>query len=157
MRPGAVLAEQGRDEVFHATNRDDLNALHGSGLHAILPRTEYMVKSEFPRLIDALLNAVNGPNFSTQTHLRRKGHSGGDGDVRVARKYGRANGKVQGGVLHAQSSGDIEEDILGAQSEPTALLQDGQKHIEAAGVKSRTGPLWGAVDGGTDEGLDFDQ
>ena len=106
---------------------------------------------------DALLDTAHGPHLAAEAYLGSQAGVGGDGDVDVGGEHGGGHGQVDGGVGDAQASGNVEEDVLGAELETAALLEDGQQQVEAPQVEARGVALGCAVDGAADEALHLDE
>ena len=106
---------------------------------------------------NALLDAGNGPDFTTETYLGSQAGVRGHGDIYIGGEDGSGNGEVDGWVGDAEAAGDIEEYVFGPELESASFLEYGKKQVEPPEVEARSVALGGAIDGAADEALHLDE
>ena len=152
------LCEQLSEGFFDDAYWHEVDGVFVSGqLVGIILGDEYLLEAEAGGFGDALFDACDGTDFAAEAHFGGKAVARGDGDVDVAGEDTAGHGEVDGGVADADAAGDVEEDILGAEFEATAFLEDGEEHGESAHLEAVGVALGRAVDCGADEGLHLDK
>src|SRR5579859_429212 len=92
-----------------------------------------------------LFDPVHRPDLTTQPYLPRKTDPRGQRYILVGTEQGAKNGKIDGGVLHLQTTRNIEKDILYPKMKTTPLLQHRQQQLQPAQVEPAHRPLRRAI------------
>src|SRR5574344_1028741 len=116
-----------------------------------------MAESKSFSFTDALRNAHDRSDFSTQSHFSGHTSGGRDAGINVAGQYGHDAGEVNGGVGHSETPCNVEKNVFLSQFETHTFFKYSQKHVEAANVETRGGTLGGAIGGSAHESLCFNE
>ena len=158
MSASLALPKQLPERLLHLPDLHDLDAaFRGVEAAEVAVRHEDTGESQLFGLEDALLDAVHGADFPAEAHFSGHARARLDGDVEARREDGGEDGEVDGGIVHAQAAGDVEEDILLDELEAGTFLEHGQQHIHAAEVETGRATLGRPVNGTADKALRFNQ
>ena len=106
---------------------------------------------------EALFELGDWADFSAQAEFADCEGSGGHGSVGMRRGDGECDGEVGCGFGDFDSAGDVDEDVVGCESEFGAFFEDGDDHCDAVGGDAGDFSSGGADDGACGEGLDLDE
>ena len=118
---------------------------------------EYLAESEFLSFGDALHDAADRTNLTTQTYFACHADITVDACIDIAREDGGDDAEVDGWIGDPDATCDVEIDILLPQFEAYTFLEYSQKHVESAQVETRSRALWSAIGGSADECLGLDE
>ena len=154
----ADLAEQCPEGFFHLSYRYQLNLQFGRVQSLQIIFGQYKpFETEFFRFADALLNPVYGADLAGQAYFSRHADFGFYGGIHVAGQNGADNCQVDGGVVHFQSAGNVEKDVLLGKLEADPLFQYCQQHVHSPYVEAGGGTLRVAVNSTAHQCLRFYQ
>ena len=118
---------------------------------------EYLAEPKFFSFGNALHDAADGTNLSTQTYFACHADITVDACIDIAREDSRDDAEVDGWVGDPDATCDVEIDILLPQFEAYTFLENGQEHVESTEVETGSRALWSAVGCGADKCLGLDE
>ena len=108
-------------------------------------RDDDVLESQFLSLSNTLLDTAHRTDFTAQTYLARHTPALLDRRVNITAQYGCQHTQVHGWIGYSQSSGNIQEHVFLHQLEPHTFLQNRQKHVQTALIKTRCRTLRSSI------------
>ena len=153
-----LLPEQLPRQFIHPGDghQFDLQVPGREALHVVLGKEEAL-ESQAIGLLHAQVDATDRPHLATEADFASKAFRRLDGDVVQAGQQGCQHSQVDGRIVHPDTAGHVQEDVVGPEVEADPFFQHGQQHGQTPQVEAGGGPLGRTVDRGAHQGLGLDE
>lgn len=118
-------------------------------------RDEAACKAEFGGFVEAFVELGDGSDFAAEADLSNESEVSREDALKKAGGDCSGESEVVGGFAQAESTDDVDEDILVVHLDTDAFSEDGEDHVEAIEIDAVGGAAGLAESALADEGLEF--